>query len=278
MRASEAPHTIRLFESLSDFADFAEGGSYRSKSGDAWAGATFAEALALTREGDLSLVSRSEALLEKFESTELLTKRREWISDIAGVVPSVPAYIAGHPQAMRRRAKREHEAAPVTVYVDLFLSAAFSVEDTAIRGAAVLAFVRVLARFRPVTLLIGYGTLDRRGRPLCPMVRLNTTPLDLAHAAYAFGSASIVRRTLLAVLDRMVPGSSPWPPFRGDYEALLREVFGSGEQLVVVKGGMIAGIVKNPAAWIEARLREAAPEVLGEGPGEARGEARQERS
>ena len=173
-KRGEAPCTTKLFDSLDALADYAAGGTFRNSGGDAWAGATLNEALRFTRDGDPRLVAQSDGLLRKFESLTFPTNRRQWLAAEAGHVPNVPAFIAGHPPSMRRRAKREHDAAPVPVYVDLFLSAAFNADAAMARGAAVLALVRVLAAHRAVTLYVGYGTTTYGGHTLCPMVRLNT--------------------------------------------------------------------------------------------------------
>lgn len=256
--------TTKLFDSLDALADYAAGGTYRTSGSDAWAGASLGEALKLTRDGDARLVARSDELLGRFESLALPTSRRQWRNDVSGYIPHVPAYIAGHPTSMRRRERREHEAAPITVYVDLFLSALFNADAAMARGAAVLALVRMLAAHRAVTLYVGYGTTTYDGHTLCPMVQLNTTPLDLAHAAYVMCSTSFVRQTLLRAMDRMVPGSSPWPALRGDIRDVIEHVFAPGTQMVIVPGGIVSDVTRNPGAWIEARIREAAPEVLGE--------------
>lgn len=260
-------YVVKSFESLDALADYAAvPGGYRSSGGDAWAGGTFAEALNWTRNGDASYVARSDALMEKFERREFLTSRREWRNDVAGFVPNVPAYIAGLPQAMRRRPRRLAPAAPITVYVDLFLSAAFDARAAMTRGAAVLALVRILAAARPINLYVGYATAESFGRITCPIVRINTTPLDLSHAAYTMCSTSFIRHIGLAVFERMSPGShkQSWPPFRGDLREVVARAFDPGTELLLVPGGIISTIVRDPEEWIAEKLREVQVGVVGE--------------
>lgn len=258
-RAAKARITTRLFDSLDVLADYAAAATYKP-SDPKWAGATLPEALRLTRDGDARLVARSDELLRRYEALAFPTTRRQWRNDVAGYFPNVPAHIAGVPTSMRRRERRENVIAPITVYVDLFLSAMFDAEAAMARGAAILALTRVLTAHRAVTLYVGYGTTTHDGHTLCPMVQINTTPLDLAHAAYVMCSTSFVRQTLLRVMDRMVPGSSPWPVLRGD----VRDVIAAGlphtqgTQVLVIPGGIVGGIVRDPSKWIEERIREAA--------------------
>ena len=264
-------YSTKVFESLDALADYAAGTSYRSSGGDSWAGGTFAQALRWTRDGDAAFVARSDALLAKFESLCFPTTRREWRNDVAGFVPNVPAHVAGLPTSMRRRPRREAPAAPITIHVDLFLSAGFSAEAALARGAAILALVRILATTRAVSLYVGYGTTESSGRTTCPVVRLNTTPLDLAHAAYVLCSTSFVRRVLLATMERMSPGShrQGWPSLRGSLHELAREVYGDGTELLLIPGGLVLGRAGDPSEWIEARLREAGVAVIGDGGNEA---------
>jgi hypothetical protein len=166
---------------------------------------------------------------------------------------------------MRRRERSLNEFAPITIYVDLFASAAFSSADIQVRGAAILALTRILTAHRVVTLYVGLASsLFYSGKTLMLGVKIDTTPLDLARAAYALCGASFIRRAMLSALDKAVPGSSPWPPFRGNLAETLTAVFGEGTQMLVLDGAIVAGVTKDPEGWIEARLRQAAPEVLGE--------------
>ena len=250
-------YVTRLFESLDALAAYAVPATYRS-GGDSWAGGSWDFALRALRDGDTTHVARSDELLRKFESLLFPTRRRAWRADVAGFAPNVPAHIAGHPASMRRRVVRQAEAAPITVYVDLFISSSFDAEDAIVRGAAALALVRVLAAYRAVTLYVGYATTGYSGTTICPIVRLDTTPLDLAHATFVLCNVAFVRRIGLAVMDRMVPGSSPWPPLRGSLRDVLAQAgFAADTELLIISGGIVSDVTRDPAAWIEARIREA---------------------
>ena len=86
----------------------------------------------------MSGVEKSESFLSKFEALAFNAPARQWINDITGVLPNIPAYLAGHPQAMRRRTRIEFDSAPITIYADVFVSCAFKHEQIIKRGSAVL--------------------------------------------------------------------------------------------------------------------------------------------
>ena len=155
-------YTTRVFASLTELAEFVRANPSKYRAHDTgWAGGTLTEALERTHHGDMALVAPSEALLAKFEALTFQTPRREWRNEVSGHVANVPAYLAGHPAAMRRRIRAPSEIAPVTVFVDLFASASFTNGEILTRGAAVLALVRVLAAVRPIELYVAFGTTRR---------------------------------------------------------------------------------------------------------------------
>ena len=258
-------YTTKMFDSLDALADAAERPSSYRCNDDAWAGGSLREAIRRTRDGDLGLVVQSDALLEKFESLSLPTLRREWYNEVAGHVANVPAFLAGHPQAMRRRRRVDADQAPVTLFVDVFASCGFSKGEILARGAAVLALARVLAAHRALSLYVAFGCTPRRGAAgVAVAVRIDTSPLDLAHAAYALASPLFLRQVMFHVTEQIAPGSDPFPPLSGRHIGpLALEMLGAGTQIVTVPG-VVSDVTRDPGAWIEARIRECAPEVLGE--------------
>lgn len=261
-----ARYTTRLFESLDALADFSASGIYcRNDSDTEWAGGTFAACIHRTRRGDLALAAQSEALLAKFESLSFVTPRREWHSEVTGHVPNVPAYLAGHPQAMRRRKRAPSDVAPIGVFVDLFASAAFDHKAILARGAAVLALVRILTAMRPVSLYVGCATTtwNRSGGSGFVGAKIDTTPLDLAHAAWAICGPGFLRQVIFNALEGVFP-SNPFPPFKGSLKDLAAACLPYGTHTIVVDG-IVSNVTKDPAAWIAARIREAAPEALDAG-------------
>ncbi len=268
--AGSGQFVTRMFDSLDEIAQAGQASSGYRCDDVKWAGGTLSEALRKTREGDLAGVAASEALLAKFESLSFPTYRREWYNEVAGHVANVPAFLAGHPQAMRRRRRAENSAAPITVFVDLFASCAFTQEQITTRGAAVLALVRLLAMHRPVTLYAAFATTSYSGRrshngrtTACVAVKLDTAPLDLAHAAYVLTSPLFLRQVLFHVCEQTAPGTDPFPPLDGALCDVAEEMLGAGTQILAMPG-VVSDVVRDPGKWIEERIREAAPEVLGE--------------
>jgi len=255
-------YVTRVFDDLDTLADFAAGAHYKHHNSDhKWSGGSLRECVLKTRDGDLGLAAQSEALLARFESLRFETPRREWRSDVSGFVPNVPAYIAGHPNAMRRRERAPSVVAPITVFVDVFASAAFSHQAILARGAAVLALVRVLARVRPISLYVGFGSTAWNGGSGMVAVRINTSPLDLAHAAWALCGIGFLRQVLFSALEGTFP-SGPFPALRPALADVAAEMLPAGTQVIAVSG-VVSNITQDPGAWISERIREALPAEIG---------------
>ena len=252
----------KFFNTMTELAEFAQTNNRATAGPAGWVGGTLQECVSKTLNGDLGLVAKSDEFLAKFETLTFVTLRRQWRNDVAGHVPHVPSFIAGHPNSMRRRTKQQYEAAPVTILVDVGVSAAFSHNDILARGAAILALCRVLAGYRAVSLYVMDASKLRTGRQSAVVVRIDTTPLDLAHAAWALCGTGFLRQIMLPMQIQRL-GTSAIPVFRGSLGGFMLELLPEGTCVLEVPGTS-SDITRDPAGWIEARLREAAPEVLGE--------------
>ena len=171
-----------------------------------------AEAFRKSREGDLAGVAKSDRLLSKFEALAFETSRHVVIDDVCGAYPNVPAFIAGHPLSMRRRERRQDEAAPLAIIVDLATSGTITADQIQTRGATILALVRALSAKRPVELWAGcLMNADTGTHCVATFARIETAPLDLATAAYVLTSASFPRRICYAIKRKHTNSIGNWP-------------------------------------------------------------------
>jgi hypothetical protein len=259
-RANRVTHFI-LADSLSEMADCVLARAKESGGASAWSGGlTNAETARTMRGGDLSRVGPSDALLARFERFAFATPTKAWRRDVAGAVPNVPAFLAGHPQTMRRRVRLTSAGAPLAVIVDLTTSQGINARDIEKRGAAILALVRILSARRPVELWAGAFTGADGDRNGCAMfARIDTAPLDLARAAFAMVSPAYPRRALYA-LARTKGFSGGWPYGSGDasrrfLESILKPAFPAmGDVLAIPAAHESDAIHRDPVAWIEGTL------------------------
>ncbi len=251
--------TWRIFENPSDLAngtldrEHARGGN--------WHGGTGEQAKQWARTGKPELVAPSDAILTALEASaeSIVTRSSRIINDVAGACPNVPAMLAGQPLAMRRRMREHTDRAPVCVIVDTTISAGIGHGTIRQRGAALLAFVRLLSQKRAVELYSGVG-VHNGGRNACYVfTRIDTAPLDLTRAAFMLCDTAATR--VLGYGN--APGfTGAWPYRRGALSAeafsdVARQAFPHLAEFVAVPGLHLTDkLVTAPLQWIIERLAE----------------------
>jgi len=251
---------FRFADSPGAMADYAIS-TGRIRGADEWSGGLeAAEAARRCHYGDLSRVPPSDALLSRFERFSFQSVRREWRDDISGQVPNVPAYIAGTPLSMRRRAKVQSPAAPLAIVVDLTTSAMIKTDAIERRGAAILAVVRVLSARRPVELWAGTMTdANNRQDASAHFARIETAPLDLARAAFVLVSPAFPRQLCYGA-SRLDGFEGHWPygsdtVSRQFMEDIIRPAMPHIGDFLAIPGAHITDSMhKNPEEWIESTL------------------------
>lgn len=255
---------VHLFDSCGALADAALASGGMDQGADDWRGGlTPAEAVRRSHAGDMARVAPSDALLARFERFGFAAPRRAWINDVTGAIPDVPAYLAGHPLAMRRRVKVTDTAAPLAIVVDLSSSQGVRAHDLEKRGAAILALVRIMSARRPVELWAGCA-LDANGgknASVC-LARIDTAPLDLARAAFVLVGASFPRHICYGLGKGLDGFGGGWP--YGSHtisREMLRDMIAPAfphvsDMLCVPAAHADDNIHKNPEAWIESKLAE----------------------
>jgi len=228
--------------------------------GKSWSGGGIAKLRACAGPGDESLVAESEKFLADIEGQIPLSRGWRNIDDVVGAVPNIPAFLAGHPQHMRRRERVARDNAPLTIYMDLTSSAAISAETVQKRGIVLLALTRMLVEHRPVALWVGISKGSGYGAagPVSGTVawRIDTTPLDLARAAFHISSTVMARGFGYGVDDSLHITGGAWP--FGNHtlhcrtaEARLQAVSDIGEVMYIPPIYVADDMVNQPVAWLK---------------------------
>jgi len=253
-----------LFDGMGELAEHYAQIPCRRPRADAWVGYLSAdEARERTRYGDLSLVEPSDKLLARMEQVEMPTSRARLADDVCGALPNVPAFIAGHPLNMRRRKREESAAAPLAIIADLTTSAALSAAQIATRGAAILALVRALSARRPIELWV-CAMLDADNYQNCVTIaaRIETTPLDLARAAFALTHAAFPRRVLYDHAHHFHGYKGQWPYgtaalTREQMEAVCAPAFSHVSETLCIPGLHLQDpLLADPIKWVEGKIAE----------------------
>jgi hypothetical protein len=264
----KALDTVFLFESPSDFEAQARALTasrmMEHRHADDWTNyKTTAQAIDMISAGDSAGLAHSDELLEKLEHLlQIKSSRYRMVDDVAGSLPNIPAYLAGHPMAMRRRQKTAMEQAPLTVTVDLTCSQGINVLDLQKRGACILAFVRAMAARRAVRLYFAVsGRTDTSNNGMHLLCPIDTTPLDVARAGYFLANPALPRalgyRLATALMGQSYHGSSfnygDMKLHRETQAAIYKSILGD-EVFSIPPVISTDDSLKDPEAWLAKYL------------------------
>jgi hypothetical protein len=235
-----------------------------------WTGnKSYQTAVDQVRNGDLSGVAASEALLDKLETEQYVSPMWRNRLDVVGGSPCVPAFLAGHPMAMRRRERVMAEQGPLTIIVSMTLSGGIDTEAMRARGATLLALVRMLSANRPVEVYtaVCLGG-DNHGTHV--LTRLDTAPLDLARAAHMLTCPAVTRGIGYGICQEQLRSGGNWPHADFDaYQKTARELYSavigtSSEVLYVGAAHYNDPMVRKPVEWLKATLAQYGGAALAE--------------
>lgn len=261
------------FDSMSELADMVQSNKkYIENACTSWAGGhTREQAILAAREGDMSAVAESDAMLAEMEQYELATVKARWIDDVAGSIANVPAFIAGHPLSMRRKVRASSDAAPLAIIADLSTSAGITSKQARIRGISILALVRALSQRRPVELWLTAGLGADSDRNACFItVKVDTAPLDLAHAAHALSHVGFPRHLLYGLGRGEFNFYGGWPFSGGaltrqQMEACLAPAFTHVTETLCLPGIHVKDpCLEDPKAWLAKQISDHDPIALSE--------------
>src|SRR5262245_10378216 len=195
-------------------AAFDYGGVIKSKMGGSsdWYGSTYTEFARQVVVGDPDLVKQSEKYMNQIEDQVPFSLGWRNVDDVVGAIPNVPAFLAGHPQCMRRRQRVMKETAPLVIYMDLTSSGGISSDRVQKRGIVLLSLVRRLVEHRPVALWVG-SSLGGGGKVGSGTVawRIDTAPLDLARAAFYISATVMSRGFGYGLCQHELGTGGSWP-------------------------------------------------------------------
>ena len=248
MDAGEIPEVLAKYESRREISRF----------DSAWCGGTLEELRRCAVLGDERLVAEADRFLSEIEDQVPMSRGWRNVDDVVGAVPNVPAFLAGHPQHMRRRERVARDNAPLTLFLDLTSSAIIDAATVQRRAVVMLALVRLLVEHRSVSLWAGVGQDVGMCGAGYVAWKIDTAPLDLARAAYHIGSTQMARRFGYGVNGIVNRSGGHWPHHDASHtkthgERDLRAVFET-EMLVIPALQFNDKSVRDPVNWLKETM------------------------
>jgi hypothetical protein len=229
--------------------------------GNSWYGGESLEAsLRFAQSGDIRLVDKAEALLDKLDTT-IETNRKVWEPAPAGAYVCVPDVLAGRPTPMRRLTHQQDEMSPITILAVSTSSAGISADTLQRRGTVILALVMALSRVRPVSLQQLTIVDGKHEGETVITSEINTAPLDLATACYVLTSAGFARRLTYGLAAAHNKFRGGWPanfnygsPHRY-YEILKGRLVSDPSRCLVIGAAQLGDeMLSDPVRWINKQI------------------------
>jgi hypothetical protein len=250
--------TVEFYDSLGAFHAALPVSHYGS--GRRFAGGdTYEDARTNLFRGNADAVRRSDEFLEKLEEEGLSLPQAEWQRNIAGAFPCVPSFITGAPDSMYEQVSVPRDTTPIRIFASVCCSAGVEPETLEKRGVTLLALVRKLQAIRPVELWV-YCDIYGKGGAAIPVIRIDTSTMDLTSASYALAHAGFLRQLCFAWGEdagRGFDGGWAWNKDPRDPEAIkkTRAAVGAREEDMLIPGAYLYDpLVQNPLAWLNEKI------------------------
>lgn len=260
--------TIKQYDSMRAFVadcDTVTKPECKARRADEWHGhESWMDAKCNVARGNLDIVPRANALMDKLMGDNVELAQTVWQQSVAGYMPCVPAYLADQPECMFMPTATRSESAPVRVFASVCTSAGLDAEAMEKRGVTILALCMKMASIRPVELYV-YADMGGDGYAKIPVIKVETSPLDLATATYALSSAAFLRHLCFSWAhgNGWDDGAWAWDakPWSTEGEAKTRKAIGAGENdLLIIGAHMKDPLVSDPVAWLNTQMARYATE------------------
>lgn len=200
--ADARPVTLAAYDDLGDFATQLGRASGEFTTWDPeWRGGTRQDCLQRCVSGNEKYVARTDALVEKFSNVAIEAMGLDYAYGHEQGFLDVGAWTAGEPDCLYGPTMTKTERAPITVFVDSWISCVIPAVEVENRGVAVLALIRALSLHRPVNLYVVAGLRhEGDGKDTIQVIPAPTSPLDVSRCAFMLADPCMVRVGLFSML------------------------------------------------------------------------------
>lgn len=254
-----AQTTIEFFESIGAFqaALNALPGNDSDSQHDFYGG-SFNKAKRDLLKGNLPAAAKADALMNKLADDSMDSSGLRLDCSVAGFAPNVPAYLSGDPECMYAYDEVKSDTSPIRVFAGIGASAGLSQDDIEKRGVTILALCQKLAMIRPLELYV-YGDMGDSKSAQIPVVKIETTPLDLSTATYALSHRGFLRRLCFewSKSKGWCTGQWAWnmAPYQPEAMAKTRAALGMADGDLHIPGAYLTDpLVKKPVEWINVQI------------------------
>jgi len=263
----EITHTfdsaVHFAEEIKKYRKNSEWDSTRSFQG----GITGDQAIEKVTSGDHDLRKRTEILIDSFlDSNTIALPERIWELSPSGYFPCVPAVLSGEPENMFRVSKKSSTLSPLKIFCGIAASASFEKSQIEEKGIACAALAVALSSVRPVELFVHAEWGNGYDIQTIPVIRIETSPLDLTAAAFVLAHPAFLRTMTFRYCCHWVNDphcSMPWAyggdPLEPERSKKIRNLIGATENDLVIHGaysghGIFGYHGNDSTSWLREQI------------------------
>lgn len=266
IRHTQSDYVLTAFSGPMDAAEYVDAmpAAYKNSSQSAsFYGAPMRDVRNLLLTGSQALASKTIAIFDQVQKLMPATAGVPMLaSSVAGYMPSVPAFMAGHPMTMlatERSEAAQSTRSPVRVVASLTVSQSVTQAQLIERGAAIAALVLALRAVRPVELIAVAALAPDGAKPENQLITfaLDTETLDLTTLAYFLASPDVSRRLCLNIASREggLPDKSWSCGFAfNNNVAKLRNALGMEPRDVLIPSSYTATGLPRTIQWVNDQV------------------------
>lgn len=221
--------------------------------------------------GSDEAAAKAAEMLSMFDK-EIETRGKTLTLDIGGAMPLIPAHLSGDPECFYSLDDCRDNMAPLSIIFDPSCSAAISAKAMKRRGTAVLALVMAMSAIRPISLelccVLDVGEKHHRKNAkglvsfCCIRAPINTTPLDLATAAWCLTESGLPRFFGYGAATAVFDSPLCWQSVAGvdmrdsrnpkTIEATLDLMGRSRDALLIPSASSLDPLTSDPESWVRS--------------------------
>ena len=223
------------------------------------------------RQGDPSIVPMVNDALSRITQGLNLEPVLRYLPSVAGSRVSVPTYLAGNPQCMRRRQTTEFTTRHVCIYIEACVMGDIGREDIRARNTAIIGLIEALRMQRIAADIFAswdWGTWADSDGDHWQVVKLETRPLDLPNIAACLSEAAFSMSYVMGgVIDSDRTGGvsrsfkscecGRTAEGKKRFEAIYREKVGlNPTDVYIPEIRPTDQVVTDPIGWIERQISQ----------------------
>ena len=200
-------------------------------------------------------------LITKINAKVENRQRFERVPSVYGASVRIGAFLREEPNDMMRRKRMISDVAPIKIVIENTVAGGIGHDEMMMRGSACAALVQAFCNIRPTELWVSWGLGDHGKHSTIGMVKVSTTPANLAQLVAMLATENAARRIAFSEIQkyrgRSYGGWAIGYPEGGKRNEEYRKAIRLKPQDIFIAGGALQEgrmMERDPVGWVNKYL------------------------